>query len=192
MPPGPEPDRLGARAQRGDAVAFDALCARARPMYVRHAGRLLGRSPDVVARLGELHRAHAWPASPEGALRALERLAATLAARGSSRTGAARQDPNRLRQTDACRLRRDGGSPACRRAAGDSALPAPARQLLDLRGLVGAQLAGAAPAPHLGDPAPERKALPERELRVDLGVPAALEMLAHVADPDLEEEVDLH
>jgi RNA polymerase sigma factor (sigma-70 family) len=40
-------DRLVARAQRGDAVALEALCARVRPMLVRHARRLLGRSADV-------------------------------------------------------------------------------------------------------------------------------------------------
>lgn len=40
-------DRLVARAQRGDAAALEAVCARARPMLVRHARRLLGRSPDV-------------------------------------------------------------------------------------------------------------------------------------------------
>ena len=40
-------DRLVARAQRGDAAALEAVCARVRPMLVRHARRLLGRSPDV-------------------------------------------------------------------------------------------------------------------------------------------------
>src|SRR3712207_3185672 len=40
-------DRLVARAQRGDAAALDALCARARPLLVRHARRVLGRSADV-------------------------------------------------------------------------------------------------------------------------------------------------
>src|SRR5918998_5685494 len=40
-------DRLVARAQRGDAAALDALCARVRPMLVRHARQLLGRSADV-------------------------------------------------------------------------------------------------------------------------------------------------
>jgi RNA polymerase sigma factor (sigma-70 family) len=40
-------DRLVARAQRGDAAALDALCARARPMLVRHARRLLGSTADV-------------------------------------------------------------------------------------------------------------------------------------------------
>jgi RNA polymerase sigma factor (sigma-70 family) len=46
MPPA-DIDRLVARAQRGDAVALEALCARVRPMLVRHARRLLGRSADV-------------------------------------------------------------------------------------------------------------------------------------------------
>jgi DNA-directed RNA polymerase specialized sigma24 family protein len=40
-------DRLVARAQAGDVVALEALCARARPMLLRHARRLLGRSGDV-------------------------------------------------------------------------------------------------------------------------------------------------
>jgi RNA polymerase sigma factor (sigma-70 family) len=46
MPP-PELDRLVARAQRGDRLALEALCARVRPMLVRHARRLLGRSADA-------------------------------------------------------------------------------------------------------------------------------------------------
>ncbi len=40
-------DQLVARAQRGDARALDAVCARVRPMLVRHARRLLRRSADV-------------------------------------------------------------------------------------------------------------------------------------------------
>jgi RNA polymerase sigma factor (sigma-70 family) len=40
-------DRLVARAQRGDAAALESVCARARPMLVRHARRLLGSSADV-------------------------------------------------------------------------------------------------------------------------------------------------
>ena len=47
MPAPPDIDRLVARAQRGDSAALEALCARARPMLVRHARRLLGRSADV-------------------------------------------------------------------------------------------------------------------------------------------------
>lgn len=39
-------DRLVARAQRGDATALEAVCARARPMLVRHTRRLL-RTADV-------------------------------------------------------------------------------------------------------------------------------------------------
>jgi RNA polymerase sigma factor (sigma-70 family) len=42
-----EIDRLVARAQRGDAAALDAVCARVRPMLLRHAGRLLCRSADA-------------------------------------------------------------------------------------------------------------------------------------------------
>src|SRR5918998_532036 len=45
--PAPDLDQLVARAQRGDAVALEALCARVRPMLVRHARRVLGRSADV-------------------------------------------------------------------------------------------------------------------------------------------------
>jgi RNA polymerase sigma factor (sigma-70 family) len=41
-------DRLVARAQRGDGAALEELCARARPMLVRHARRLLARSPAEV------------------------------------------------------------------------------------------------------------------------------------------------
>ena len=48
MAPPPDIDRLVARAQRGDAAALEALCARVRPMLVRHARRLVvGRSADV-------------------------------------------------------------------------------------------------------------------------------------------------
>lgn len=47
MPLPADVDHLVARAQRGDPAALEALCARARPMLVRHARRLLGRSADV-------------------------------------------------------------------------------------------------------------------------------------------------
>jgi RNA polymerase sigma factor (sigma-70 family) len=47
MPFPPDIDRLVARAQRGDAAALEAVCARARPLLFRHARRLLGRSADV-------------------------------------------------------------------------------------------------------------------------------------------------
>jgi RNA polymerase sigma factor (sigma-70 family) len=40
-------DELVVRAQGGDPRALDELCARARPMLLRHARRLLGRSPDL-------------------------------------------------------------------------------------------------------------------------------------------------
>ena len=40
-------DQLVARAPRGDAAALEAVCARARPMLVRHTRRLLGHSADV-------------------------------------------------------------------------------------------------------------------------------------------------
>ena len=47
MPPLPDLDRLVARAQRGDAAALEAVCARARPLLVRYARRLVGRPADV-------------------------------------------------------------------------------------------------------------------------------------------------
>jgi RNA polymerase sigma factor (sigma-70 family) len=47
MPPLSELDRLVARAQRGDVDALDAVCARARPMLVRHARRFVHRPADV-------------------------------------------------------------------------------------------------------------------------------------------------
>jgi RNA polymerase sigma factor (sigma-70 family) len=40
-------DGLVARAQRGDAAALDAVCARVRPLLLRHARRLLRRSADL-------------------------------------------------------------------------------------------------------------------------------------------------
>jgi RNA polymerase sigma factor (sigma-70 family) len=40
-------DHLVALAQRGDAVALDAVCARVRPLLMRHARRLLRGSADV-------------------------------------------------------------------------------------------------------------------------------------------------
>ncbi|MDQ3742508.1 MAG: RNA polymerase sigma factor, partial [Actinomycetota bacterium] len=47
MPPPADIDRLVARAQRGDVAALEAVCARARPLLVRHARRVLGPSADV-------------------------------------------------------------------------------------------------------------------------------------------------
>src|SRR5919107_5608748 len=47
MPLAHDIDRYVARAQRGDAAALEAVCARVRPMLVRHARRLLGPSADV-------------------------------------------------------------------------------------------------------------------------------------------------
>ena len=60
-------DRLVVRAQRGDAAALEAVCARARPLLVRHARRLIGASADaedavqevlmvVCARIGTYRR----------------------------------------------------------------------------------------------------------------------------------------
>src|SRR4051794_41056870 len=56
---------------------------------------------------------------------------------------------------------------------------------------MGGQLAGGAPAAHLGDPAPEWEALPVYEPLVDVGVPAVPDVIAHVAHAGLEEQVDL-
>jgi DNA-directed RNA polymerase specialized sigma24 family protein len=47
VPPHADIDELVARAQRGDAAALESVCARARPMLVRHVRRLLGPSADV-------------------------------------------------------------------------------------------------------------------------------------------------
>ena len=58
MPP-PDLDRLVIRAQRGDGAALEL---------------------NDLVRLGELHRAHARRASADGAMRALHRVAPTLAA----------------------------------------------------------------------------------------------------------------
>ena len=55
------------RDAAGSASGGDVLAAAAREL-------------DDLVRLGELHRAHARPGSPAGALRALERVAPTLAA----------------------------------------------------------------------------------------------------------------
>src|ERR671920_538914 len=50
MPPSADIDLLVARAQSGDAAALDALCARARPMLVRHAAT----SPQEAALAAEV------------------------------------------------------------------------------------------------------------------------------------------
>src|SRR5215207_3955163 len=47
MPELADIDRLVARAQRGDAAALEAVCARVRPLLLRHARRVLRRSADV-------------------------------------------------------------------------------------------------------------------------------------------------
>ena len=47
MPERTDIDHLVARAQRGDAAALDAVCARVRPLLLRHARRVLGRSADA-------------------------------------------------------------------------------------------------------------------------------------------------
>ena len=89
MPERREIDGLVARAQRGDLVALEAVCARLRPLLVRHARRLLGRSADgedfvqealilICARLGT----YRWEGSFAGwayavATRSMLRRAAT-------------------------------------------------------------------------------------------------------------------
>src|SRR5215216_5122041 len=72
-----------------------------------------------------------------------------------------------------------------------SAVPAPAGELVDLRLLVGRELARGVPPPHLGDPASEREALAHGEALVDRRLPAGPQVVAHVPDACLEEEVDL-
>jgi DNA-directed RNA polymerase specialized sigma24 family protein len=47
MPERTDIDHLVARAQGGDAAALDAVCARMRPLLLRHARRLLWRSADL-------------------------------------------------------------------------------------------------------------------------------------------------
>src|SRR5918997_2233814 len=90
MPSPPDLDRLVARAQRGDAAALEAVCARSRPLLVRHARRLLPRSADaedavqevlivVCARIGT----YRWEGSFAGWLYA---IATRSMLRGASRT----------------------------------------------------------------------------------------------------------
>src|SRR5918999_396137 len=47
MPQMADIDRLVVLAQRGEVAALEELCARARPMLVRHARRVLGPSADL-------------------------------------------------------------------------------------------------------------------------------------------------
>src|SRR6185503_12643142 len=72
-----------------------------------------------------------------------------------------------------------------------SGVPAPARQRVDLLALRGGQLALGAPAAHLGDPRAEREALAVGEVLGDARLAARREVVAHVRDPRLVEQVDL-
>ena len=86
------PDRVGAqvahltpaayrkRLERARRAVEDAVRRRAVPGEDDGRVTAAARELDDLLRLGELHRAHARPGTPDGALRALERLAPTLAA----------------------------------------------------------------------------------------------------------------
>jgi len=86
------PDRVGAEVARVSPAAYRKRLERARRAVAAAArdearpaqdlDRLVvaARELDDLVRLGELHRAHARRGSAEGAVRALERVAPTLAA----------------------------------------------------------------------------------------------------------------
>ena len=88
------PDRVGAqvaqltpaayrkRLERARRAVEAAIRANARPDADHDHDRVAvaARELDRLVRLGELHRAHARPGTPAGAVRALERVAPTLAA----------------------------------------------------------------------------------------------------------------
>ena len=86
------PDRVGAqvagsspaayrkRLERARRAVADAVRAQRSPDGVDDRLAAATRELDDLVRLGELHRAHARPGSAAGALRALERVAPTLAA----------------------------------------------------------------------------------------------------------------
>ena len=86
------PDRVGAQVAQVTAATYRKRLERARRAVaasVREQARPVGdldrvvvaaRELDDLVRLGELHRAHARGGSAEGAIRALERVAPTLAA----------------------------------------------------------------------------------------------------------------
>src|SRR4051794_5582931 len=83
------------------------------------------------------------------------------------------------------------GASASRTEDAGSGGPAPVGQLLDAGGLRVAQLAGVVAAAHLGNPAPEREALAVDVVLGQRRSAALLEVLAHVSEPGLVEEVDL-
>lgn len=87
------PDRVGAEVAQVTPAAYRKRLERARRMVAQavrdhaaapaaddHRVAVAARELDDLARLGDLHRAHARPGSAEGALRALLRVAPTLAA----------------------------------------------------------------------------------------------------------------
>ncbi|HEX2088156.1 MAG TPA: hypothetical protein VHF89_20885, partial [Solirubrobacteraceae bacterium] len=86
------PDRVGAevaqvspatyrkRLERSRRAVADAVRERAGSSFDPDRLATAARELDDLVRLGELHRAHARGGSAEGAVRALERVAPTLAA----------------------------------------------------------------------------------------------------------------
>jgi hypothetical protein len=85
------PDRVGAQVAGTSPAAYRKRLERARRAVAdtvraaappAHDGPLTRAAEelDALVRLGELHRAHARPAGAEGALRALDLAAPTLAA----------------------------------------------------------------------------------------------------------------
>ena len=86
------PDRIGAevahvspaayrkRLERARRAVADAVRDRPQPLQDGDRLAVAARELDDLVRLGELHRAHARRGSAEGAVRALERVAPTLAA----------------------------------------------------------------------------------------------------------------
>src|SRR5215207_7268519 len=91
---------------------------------------------------------------------------------------------NRAGQEGGADRDRGGQSPV-------SGVPAPAGKIVDLRALLRAELAGGPSSPHLGDPGSEREALAEREALVDVRASPGRQVVAHVPEAGLEEEVDL-
>ena len=86
------PDRVGAqvahvtpgtyrkRLQRARRTVADVVRSHAQPAPDRARAQIAARELDRLVRLGELHRVHARGGSAEGAVRALQRVAPTLAA----------------------------------------------------------------------------------------------------------------
>jgi RNA polymerase sigma factor (sigma-70 family) len=85
------PDRVGAQVAQVTPATYRKRLQRARCAVADAARKAAGQTPDhrvaiaareldALVRLGELHRAHARGGSADGAIRALERIAPTLAA----------------------------------------------------------------------------------------------------------------